>query len=318
MILAAVYRRFSFWGLACHACGSRDGWRTTFCGWRSNSHIAAATCRRCSAEQFLKKYRRLGNGGELMARWEYEVLRQLAGRSRSESGFFLPQVYNLAAQTGALSMEYISGATMDERIRAAPHREDFDDCLRVAALWLRRLHAIAPIHDKAGNDNGAILRQLESDCVSLADRNPVVAQALAHMRQNLDVINGFPAERVVLHGDFKASNLIWTEKGVYGIDVGMRFKNPAVMDVAQFIVNVLLSRPRIRAIADDRDVGSIVDVFLRAYGDHREAMRKLTAWWLLCFLLSRWQGEGWKTMTSVNRSYTATLQDVMNFCGSGR
>jgi tRNA A-37 threonylcarbamoyl transferase component Bud32 len=318
MLLRSVYERFSFWGLACHACGSRDGWRIIFCGWRSNSYIAAATCRQCGAEQFLKKYRRRGDGDGSMAQWEYEVLRQLVGRSEGESGFFLPRVYNLAPHTYALSMEYISGATLDERIRVAPHRERFDNCLRIAASWLRRLHTLAPIHDRAGNGSGEILEQLESNCASLTGHNPMVAQALTYMRQSLDAIDDLSAERVVLHGDFKASNLIWTEKGVYGIDLGMRFKNPAAMDIAQFIVNVLLNRRRIPAIAGDREVGPIVDVFLQGYGDNREAMRKLTAWWLLCFLLSRWQGEGWKTMRVANRNYTATLEDVMNFCGSHR
>ncbi|HJT52158.1 MAG TPA: phosphotransferase [Nitrosospira sp.] len=253
-----------------------------------------------------------------MAQWEYEVLRQLAGRVKGEAGFFIPRAYNLAARTRAFSMEYISGATMDERIRAAPDREGFEDCLRVAASWLRGLHTMTPMHDRAGNRNSEILKQLESNCIPLAGRNPLVAQALAYMRQTLDVIDHIPVEHVVLHGDFKASNLIWTEKGVYGVDLGMRFKNPAVMDVAQFIVNVLLCRGGIPAIAGDREVGRIADVFLHAYSDNREAMRELTKWWLLCFLLSRWQGEGWKTMRGANANYSATLEDVMNFCGSRR
>ncbi len=253
-----------------------------------------------------------------MAQWEYEVLQQLVARAEGKPDFFLPRVYNLAIDTCALSMEYISGETMDKKIRSAPDRAVFDDCLRVAALWLRRLHAMPPIHDNAGNDIASILRQLEWNCVLLAGQNPMVAQALAYMRHNMDAIRNVPAEAVLLHGDFKASNLIWSEKGVYGIDVGMRFKNPGLMDVAQFIVNLLLDRRGIPVIAGDRDVSQIIDVFLRAYGDNREVTRKLTAWWLLCFLLSRWQGDlkGWKPTISVNRSYAGTLEDVMNFCGN--
>lgn len=314
-MLRWIYERFSFWGVACHACGSRDGWRTSFCGWRSNSYIAVATCRKCSAEQFLKKYRQCGNANKSIAQWEYEVLRHLDGAGSAPS-FLLPRAYNFAATTCALSMEYLKGENMDERMRRTAGRKGFDDCLRASAAWLRGLHGMPPIYDKTGNDSATMLLRLELDCGPLAGRNALVAQALTCMRSSLDKVNSLPVKLVPLHGDFKASNLIWTQSGVYGIDVGMRFKNPGVMDAAQFIANVLLNRRDITALASEYDAAAILHVFLEAYGNNSDQNRTLTAWWLLYFLLSRWEEDlkGWKPSMLVDQSYTAALADVMAFC----
>lgn len=320
VMLRWIYEGYSFWNLACHACGSCEGWHTSFCRWRSNSCIAIATCRRCGAEQFLKKYRQSGKDTQSVAQWEYEVLRHLDGGSRNEPCFLAPRAYHFAEETSALSMEYLQGESVDERIRRARDRQGFDDCLHMSATWLRGLHAAPPISisDKTGNGHTAMLRRLETDCASLADRNAMVAQALMRMRCHLNEIDGLAVKRVLLHGDFKPSNLIWTAGGVYGIDIGLRFKNLKVMDVAQFIANVCLNRGSIPAIASEHDLALTLDVFLEAYGDNSQPTLKLTVWWLLYFLLSRWQEdlEGWKPSMVVNRNYAAALADATAFCES--
>jgi tRNA A-37 threonylcarbamoyl transferase component Bud32 len=316
VVLRWIYENYSFWDLACHACGGRGGWHTSFCSWRSNSYIAVAACRLCGAEQFLKKYRQPGNGNKSIAQSEYEVLRHMDGGVRSEPSFLLPRVYHFAATTYALSMEYLQGESMDERMRRTQDRKDFDECLRLSAAWLRGLHAAPSIHDKTGNDCEALLRQLESNCGSLADQNAMAAQVLARLRANLSRIKDLPVEHVLLHGDFKPSNLICAREGVHGIDVGLRFKNPGLMDAAQFIANVLLNRRSMPAIAGDHEVASILDVFLETYGDNSQPTRDFAAWWLLYFLLSRWQYdlEGWKPSIFIDRIYAVTLADVMAFC----
>ena len=176
------------------------------------------------------------------------------------------------------------------------------------------------MHDKTGGDHTTMLRRLESDCTPLASRNALVAQALTCMRCSLDEINSRPLEHVPLHGDFKASNLIWTQAAVYGIDVGLRFKNPGAIDAAQFIADLLLNRGGIQAIAGEHNVAPIFDVFLKAYGKSDQTARNLLSWWLLYFLLSRWQGDlaAWKPSIFVDRNYVAALADVMTFCNQNR
>lgn len=315
-MLRWIYERFSFWNLACHACGSRDGWRTSFCGWRINSYIAAVACRQCGAEQFLKKYRQAAPvDTNCLAQWEYEVLRYLDGAG-SAPLFLLPRVYNFAATTCALSMEYLKGENMDEKMRRAIDRKDFDECLRASAAWLQGLHGLPALRDKIGANSATMLLRLEFDCAPLAGRSVLVARALTYMRSSVDRVSSLPVELVPLHGDFKASNLISTQSGVYGIDVGMRFKNPGVMDAAQFVANVLLNRRDIAAIAGDCDADSIVGVFLEAYGDNSDKNCKLMAWWLLYFLLSRWEEDlkSWKPPMIVDRSYATALAGVLALC----
>lgn len=315
-MLRWVYRGYSFWGLACHVCGGCAGWRTSYCGWRVNSCVAAVACRCCGARQFLKKYRQSGVDSKRRALSEYEVLRHLNGGIGSKPPFLLPQVYSFAATTWAFSMEYIQGSPLDERMRRAADRQRFDECLRESATWLQGLHRAALLHVRSGNNNETMLRRLESDCGFLASRSAIAAQALILMRGSLDAINSLPTELVPLHGDFKASNLIWTERGVYGVDVDLRFKNPWVMDAAQFIADVLLNRRYIKIIAGDRDIAPIVDVFLEAYSDNSQENRNLTCWWLLYFLLSSWQSnlEGWKPAMLVDQNHVTAVTDVMALC----
>lgn len=310
------FERYSFWDLPCHACNSCNGWHVSFCSRRRNSYIAVATCRQCGAHQFLKKYRQFGNANKSVAQWEYEALRHLNGGSRNEPAFLLPRAYNFAATTLALSMEYLKGESMDERMRHARDRQGFDDCLRVSATWLKGLHAAPAICDTTGNDSATLLRRLESNCKFLAARNVTVTQALMCMRRSLDEINSSPVKRVLLHADFKTSNLMWAQDGVYGIDVGLRFKNSGAMDAAQFIADLLLNRRNIQTIADDRDVALILDVFLEAYGDNSRSTRNLTVWWLMYFLLSRWEEDlkDWKSSMLGDRRYVTALADSMAFC----
>jgi tRNA A-37 threonylcarbamoyl transferase component Bud32 len=244
------------------------------------------------------------------------VLRHLAGGAGSKPSILLPRVYHFAPTTCSLSMEYIPGLTLDERMRNAEDRKGFDDCLRASAAWLRGLHSMPPKHDNAGNDYKSILRQLELDCASLSGRNVMVAHVLTYMRSSLEEISSLPVKQVLLHGDFKASNLIWAPKGIYGIDISMRFKNPWVMDAAQFITNILLNWRNIPSMARSRNIVHVLDVFLEGYGHTNPSTRKVVVWWLLCFLLSRWQSDArdWRLSAFLTRPYSAVLTEVMALC----
>ena len=120
---------------------------------------------------------------------------------------------------------------------------------------------------------------------------------------------------VPLHSDFKASNLIQTSTGIYGIDIGLHFMNAGAMDAAQFMADLLLNRRGIRTSGRSQDVAGMVEVFMQAYGDDSPESRKRTAWWLLYFLISWWERElrGWKPPLLADRIYSGTLADVIAF-----
>jgi tRNA A-37 threonylcarbamoyl transferase component Bud32 len=307
---ARRWESFDFWGLACAACGSRKGWRVFNGSRRLYSYVAAATCRECGAKYFLKKYRRVGPEKECEALREYRVLQQL--ESDQSNPPLAPHVYDISPATCAFSMELLTGQTLDAHIKQIPRYQALDDSLRLAASWLRKLHS-SPIQCKTGKPYAQLLGQIETSGAPLATRSKVARSGFEWMRQDLAEIEQHPAEQVPLHGDFKASNLIQTNTGVYGIDIGLRFMNAGAMDAAQFMADLLLNR-RIKRYGN-HDIAHMVEVFMQAYGDNSPESRQRTIWWLLYFLLSWWERalEGWAPALLADRLYSGALAEVIAF-----
>lgn len=309
---ARRWENFEFWGLACTACGSRKGWHASGCSRRLYSYVAAATCRECGAKYFLKKYRHASPEKECEALREYRVLQQL--ESNKSVPPLAPHVYDICPETCAFSMEFLVGQTLDARIKQAHQKHALDDSLRLAATWLRKLHS-TPIQCKHGKPYAQLLSQIELGGAPLAARNHMARRGLELMRQDLAEVEQYSGELVPLHGDFKASNLIQTSTGVYGIDIGLRFMNAGAMDAAQFMADQLLNRRRINVSGKNHDVAGMVEIFMHAYGDNSPESRKRTAWWLLYFLLSWWEREleGWKPALLADSLYSGALADVIAF-----
>jgi tRNA A-37 threonylcarbamoyl transferase component Bud32 len=309
-LYARRWGSYEFWGLACAACGSRKGWHVSNGARRLYSYVAAATCRECGANYFLKKYRHATPEKECEALREYQVLQQL--ESDANIPPLAPHVYEISPATCAFSMEFLVGQTLDARIKQARQKEALDDSLRLAASWLRRLHSV-PIQCKTGKPYAQLLSQIESSGAPLAARNPIVRKGLKWMRKDLAEVEQHSDAWVPLHSDFKASNLIRTSTGVYGIDIGLHFMNAGAMDAAQFMADLLLNRRGIRTSGKSQDVAGMVEVFMQAYGDNSPESRKRVAWWLLYFLISWWERElkGWKPQLLANRIYSGALADVI-------
>ena len=303
---------YEFWGLACAACGSRKGWHIANGSRRLYSYVAAATCRECGANYFLKKYRRANPEKECEALREYQVLQQL--ESGANIPPLAPHVYAVSPATCAFSMEFLVGQTLDARIKQTRQKEALDDSLRLAATWLRRLHSV-PIQCKPGKPYAQLFSQIETNGAPLAARNPVVRKGLEWMRKDLADVEQHSDAWVPLHSDFKASNLIQTSTGIYGIDIGLHFMNAGAMDAAQFMADLLLNRRGIRTSGKSQDVAGMVKVFMQAYGDNSAEGRKRVAWWLLYFLISWWERElkGWKPQLLADRIYSGALADVIAF-----
>lgn len=303
---------YEFWGLACTACGSRKGWHIANGSRRLYSYVAVAICRECGAKYFLKKYRRPHPEKECEALREYQVLQQL--ESAADTLPLAPHVYAISPATCAFSMEFLVGQTLDARIKQTRRKEVLDDSLRLAATWLRKLHSI-PTQCKPGKPYAQLFSQIEMNGAPLAARNPLVRKGLEWMRKDLAEVEQHSDAWVPLHSDFKASNLIQTSTGIYGIDIGLHFMNAGAMDAAQFMADLLLNRRRINVSGKDHDVADMVEVFMQAYGDNTAESHKRVAWWLLYFLISWWERElkGWKPALLANRIYSGALADVIAF-----
>ncbi len=312
-------RSYAFWDLACYACDSHDGWDISYCDWRNNSIVAIATCRQCHAKQFLKKSRQFGVERNDDARLGYETLRLIHSRYVNVPPFLLPQAYRFSFGSSAFSMEYIHGISMDEKIRQAGKKEDFNDCLRLSAAWLRELHHAPLSNDTViGNNPETMLQVIEKNCDFLISRNKMVMQALILMRDGLSCLNEKTIKYVPLHGDFKASNLICApQEKIYGIDFVLSFRNSGGMDIAQFFIDILLNRRAIKTMTSAGDLESILDVFLEAYGDNSQKNKRHVTWWLLYFLFSRWKADlnSFKPSLFAARSYDRVLSDILKVYG---
>ncbi|SDH23811.1 Phosphotransferase enzyme family protein [Nitrosomonas sp. Nm132] len=313
-------KNYSFWNLPCYACGSCLGWRILSCSKRSNSFIANVICLKCNAKQFLKRNRSLKTESNAVLS-EYQMLRKLDGGIRVGYPFLLPRAYNYSAENYSFSREFVEGESIDERLLRSENRQSFEDCLSASATWLRGLHE-APIAHlcSQGSDYLTMLRQLELDLGFLINSTPTVVLALGFMQSTLNKINKLTERHVPLHGDFKASNLIITSDGrVYGIDFSPRFNNPSAMDIAQFVVDLLLKRHQIKVLTRDIGIADIFDIFLKAYyGNLSQKNKYPITWWLLYFLFSHWKNElrSHKPKFLVNRYYMSILADIMAFCSN--
>lgn len=312
--LAWRCERFEFWGLKCYGCGSQNGWRVNTCARRSCSYVAAATCRDCGSAYFLKKIRTADTAAECAALWEYQVLERLGSEKGTARNFLTPRVYDFCASTCAYSMQLLVGQPLDERLRTSTTRQGFDDCLRLAAAWLRELHH-HEVECEPGKSFSQLMQQIDSNCASLAARDRLGRKGLELLRENLAQVDQGSIHLVPLHGDFKASNLIQTSAGVYGIDIGLKYKNAGTMDAAKFIADLILNRKDIKVIRQRHDVADTVNVFMAAYGDNSPGSRKQVAWWLIYLLLFWWKGEldGWKPAPLVDHLYSKAIEDAIAF-----
>ena len=284
------------------------------CSRRAFSYVAAVTCRECGTECFLKKYHHTSHEVECEAQWEYKVLQILGGEEGIAKTFLVPRVYSICTSTCAFSMESLAGQSLDVHIKKTQHKQIFDDYLRLAATWLSGLHSYQ-VQCRIGKSPSEMLNLIKLNCASLAARHQVAHRVLEFMQNDLAKVEQYTEKLVPMHGDFKASNLIKTNVGVYGIDISLKFKNSGAMDAAQFLADLILNRHVIKVIRKNLAVAGIVDVFMNAYGDNSHEIRKQTAWWLLFFLLSWWKREldGWKPAILVDRLYSKALTDVISF-----
>lgn len=311
-MLSSVYEAYSFWDLDCYKCSGSRRWEITSFSWRMNSCVAVATCRTCGAPQFLKRYYRPGISMKYAAKREYDVLQRLGAASGPP--VLLPRVYNYSPERRAFSMQYLYGYTMSYKLWHASDSFEFDKCIVHSAAWLRGLHQKQGLDADLGSNTEALVAHAEEICAPLGGRQQTARWALNFMRTHCDTLAMLSKIIVPMHGDFKPSNLIWTDEGVYGIDIGLRFKNHGAMDIAQFIADILLNRLWAPSeLRCDLEASHVLTKFLQAYGDNSEENQLATTWYLLYFLLCRWQRKikFWNQKIKIDSEFEPLLCEVM-------
>ena len=233
--------------------------------------------------------------------------------------FLLPNAYHYSDTYNAFSREFLEGDSILDKIFQSETRQALEECLSASAVWLKGLHE-APIRHycRPGRNYATLLMQLEMYYGELGNADPKMSLALKMMQSLLRKIDNIPLQYVPIHGDFKASNLIITPVGqVYGIDLSPKFINCGSMDIAQFIISLLLDKHKIKLYKKSSDVLNLIDFFLYIYNENSSQLNKLTVKWsMLYFAISNWltELESYKPRLLVNYRFREIVTDLIAYC----
>jgi Ser/Thr protein kinase RdoA (MazF antagonist) len=131
--------------------------------------------------------------------------------------------------------EWVDGMTLD-RLLARSSGRKIEAILNAAGAWLSRLHQ-ANARAPRPLDTGRLLSWLEKSHAAAAPR--VKSKATEQAKEILYRTAGLAARRavpwVLLHGDFKPSNLILAEGTLVGIDAQLMYDDAALIDAGYFL-----------------------------------------------------------------------------------
>ena len=197
-----------------------------------------------------------------------------AGADR-ENGFTVPEPYGWVPEHGAVIMEWVEGRTFSEMLKwdmfSTTRRHEN---IRKAARWLRWFHSQSELQ-RAKLANGWQLKTIVKVFNEAGDLNkaamahdPAIREYIEVASRSAGLLRGVGIDSAILHGDFKATNLIISSSGVVGIDFLGRRRGPVSTDIFRFLSDLdfyrsLLGRSfAMRPASRPNDF----EVFLSAYG----------------------------------------------------
>lgn len=131
--------------------------------------------------------------------------------------------------------EWIDGTTLDRFIARAP-AERIEAVLHAAGAWLARLHRANARAPRPLNVERLLLWLEKSFAGATGGAQ---TGATRHAKEALMRMAGLAGRRavpwVLLHGDFKPSNLILAEGRLVGIDAQLMFEDAALIDAGYFL-----------------------------------------------------------------------------------
>lgn len=272
---------------ACPSCGEDRVWRGR--GGlvkRLNSYTGFAACRNCGERVFVKRIRRYPRVDPIeRARREYDnaVLLHRAMPDDDCTGVARP----LAVIDGTLVFAYVPGIPLDRAVRWKTP-EDRSAILSKAGTWFARLHLSDTGSEHGNPDFPSRLVHLRDQCAAAAGRYPSVSRALELQRRRLESLADRSFPLVLVHGDAKAENFLLSGSRVIAVDVDYRMRGLAEMDLAQFLVQMRVTRSRSLALAANGDHARDESAFLAGYARLRSVDAGVLAWMETYFTLSLW------------------------------
>ncbi len=208
----------------------------------------------------------------------YAALKHYHARSDQQQGFTVPQPFGVLPDEGAVIMEWVEGKTFGELLK----KEQFctrkrHENIRKVAGWLRWFH----LQSEIGRENMADGTQLKAIVhvfeehpgsglhKAASSHDPALRRYMAQAARHAWMLRGVEIESAILHGDFKPTNLLFSESGsVVGIDfLGVR-RGPVTHDICRFLIDLDFYRNLVRRsyALSPGSRSNDFEAFLSAYG----------------------------------------------------
>lgn len=222
------------------------------------------------------------------AHQQFATLTKVANALPDNGRYRVPQPYLLMEPEGALLMRWLVGKSLSDILFAfAVSERRAQDLLKDAAGWLRTFHAAGPSVPQA-LDTAEKLDNLRS----LQRRSKIFDRCHGLLADFADAASSFVLLQGWVSGDFKSDNLIFSDDGVFGLDIHAAGDGITLYDVAGFLNHIDLnlncwSRPRLWSCRR-----RLFRHFVASYLDGSEAdadrIDLPLSWVRLYMLLSSW------------------------------
>jgi tRNA A-37 threonylcarbamoyl transferase component Bud32 len=224
------------------------------------------------------------------ARHQFTTLKKIARATPAGNHLRVPAPVFLIEDQGVLLTEWVSGKNLsDIFFSIGCSRRRADHLIKQAAAWLYYFHAAnrrSPGTLDTANKLGIIARH---ETV----KDPIFAYCHLLLRQLAEASGAMVLPRSWVHGDFKADNLIFSRKRVFGLDIHAKHKHVVINDIAEFLNQIELDLTPWRCPQLYSYKTSLFQTFITRYcGNIRAAslrqMELALTWFRAYKLLHRW------------------------------
>ena len=225
---------------------------------------------------------------------QFDALTTVEKGLASSDDYGVPHPILRLEDENIIVMEWIEGEDLSRLLtrRAVPLAlpvTEAESYLDRAGRWLARFHGIKPIAPALfpAAKRFGILDEAAGG-VRL-ERHAAAQNALRVLRETSPEVGEELSPQGGVHGDYKPENVIFSKGRTVGIDVGMRYDNAVVFDLAYFITHLILLAWRPRGFSSGlyfrRD--RLVAAFLAGYKAEGEPFPEAPLAWMRLYHLVR-------------------------------
>jgi aminoglycoside phosphotransferase (APT) family kinase protein len=271
---------------SCPKCLASGAWALTEGpAKRLNSIVAIALCGVCGGRIFIKRL--LPSADEDAANRAVREFTTAEALHRAfdadpESGVARP----LGQRGAALLFEFVDGEVLSETLRSATRSEQRIASGRIGN-WFARFHRVGA----SGTGPGGFAQKfsaIANHCSADTGLPSTAMAALRHLRDGIPALAARVFNIVHLHGDAKAENFILAGSRVVAVDVDGHFTNIGEMDLAQFLVQLVIAQAGILGRIDEERMHDLEIAFLDGYGRTVAHDPEVLDWMKLYYWLSFW------------------------------